>query len=110
MGNDRDRQEPRRYGSPRWRTELAPAAFVCSPAEVIALRAALGPDVVLVTPGIRPQAAATGDQKRTGTPEQTIRDGAGILVVGRPIRDARRSGESRGVRPDRDSKRYRIKA
>lgn len=62
--------------------------FVCSPAEVRALREALGDDAVLVTPGVRPADAAAGDQKRVATPEQAIADGADWLVVGRPIRDA----------------------
>jgi orotidine-5'-phosphate decarboxylase len=62
--------------------------FVCSPAEVRVLREALGPDAVLVTPGVRPANAAQGDQKRVATPEQAIRDGASWVVVGRPIRDA----------------------
>ena len=62
--------------------------FVCSPAEVSALRSALGPDAVLVTPGVRPANAAQGDQKRVATPEQAIADGADWVVVGRPIRDA----------------------
>ncbi|MBX3209934.1 MAG: orotidine-5'-phosphate decarboxylase [Labilithrix sp.] len=62
--------------------------FVCSPAEVASLRQQLGPDAVLVTPGVRPATAAHGDQKRTATPAQAIRDGADWLVVGRPIRDA----------------------
>ena len=64
--------------------------MVCSAAEVAALRSALGPGAVLVTPGIRPQ-ASTGvadDQKRTGTPTSAIRAGSSLLVVGRPIRDA----------------------
>jgi orotidine-5'-phosphate decarboxylase len=63
--------------------------MVCSAAEVAALRAALGPSAVLVTPGIRPQDSAGGDdQKRTGTPAGAIRAGSSLLVVGRPIRDA----------------------
>jgi orotidine-5'-phosphate decarboxylase len=62
--------------------------FVCSPAEVATLRSVLGPDAVLVTPGVRPASSAQGDQKRVATPEQAIRDGANWLVVGRPIRDA----------------------
>lgn len=63
--------------------------MVCSAAEVSALRAALGPAAVLVTPGIRPASgAAADDQKRTGTPESAIRSGSSLLVVGRPIRDA----------------------
>jgi orotidine-5'-phosphate decarboxylase len=62
--------------------------MVCSALEVGALRDALGPDAVLVTPGIRPQASGGDDQKRTGTPTGAIRAGASLLVVGRPIRDA----------------------
>lgn len=62
--------------------------FVCSPAEVGALRDALGRDAVLVTPGVRPAAAAGDDQKRIATPEEAVRAGASWLVVGRPIRDA----------------------
>jgi orotidine-5'-phosphate decarboxylase len=63
--------------------------FVCSPREVKALRAALGKNAYFVTPGIRPSGpAGTGDQKRTATAAEAIRDGANLLVVGRPIRDA----------------------
>lgn len=63
--------------------------LVCSAAEVGQLRAAVGPDVVLVTPGIRPADATGGDdQKRVGTPGGAIRSGSSVLVVGRPIRDA----------------------
>jgi orotidine-5'-phosphate decarboxylase len=62
--------------------------FVCSAAEVKSLRQALGPEAVLVTPGIRPLGPGGDDQKRVGTPEGAIRDGSSLLVVGRPIRDA----------------------
>ncbi|MBS2015801.1 MAG: orotidine-5'-phosphate decarboxylase [Deltaproteobacteria bacterium] len=62
--------------------------FVCSPAEVRALRERLGKDAVLVTPGVRPASSAKGDQKRVATPEQAIADGASWVVIGRPIRDA----------------------
>lgn len=62
--------------------------FVCSPAEVRSLRTELGPDAVLVTPGVRPAGSAAGDQKRFATPAQAIADGADFIVVGRPIRDA----------------------
>ena len=61
---------------------------VCSPQEVAALRKLLGPSAILVVPGIRPKGAAAGDQRRTGTPAQAVRDGASILVIGRPLRDA----------------------
>lgn len=59
--------------------------FVCSPEEVAQLRAALGPDAILVTPGIRPAGSDIGDQKRIATPAAAIAAGATYLVVGRPI-------------------------
>ncbi len=52
------------------------------------MREALGPEALLVTPGIRPAGADAGDQKRIATPASAIADGADLLVVGRPIRDA----------------------
>jgi orotidine-5'-phosphate decarboxylase len=62
--------------------------LVCSSVEVASVRAAVGQDMLLVTPGIRPKGTAPGDQKRIGTPKEAIQKGADILVVGRPIRDA----------------------
>jgi orotidine-5'-phosphate decarboxylase len=62
--------------------------IVCSPREVVAVRGAIGDDLAIVTPGIRPKGAATQDQKRAATPESAIGDGADYLVVGRPIRGA----------------------
>jgi orotidine-5'-phosphate decarboxylase len=62
--------------------------FVCSPLEVAALRQSLGPDAVLVVPGVRPAGSSAGDQKRIATPSAAIRAGANLLVIGRPIRDA----------------------
>jgi orotidine-5'-phosphate decarboxylase len=62
--------------------------FVTSPAEASTLRATLGPDALLVTPGIRPAGSDAFDQKRIATPSRAIADGADLLVVGRPIRDA----------------------
>jgi orotidine-5'-phosphate decarboxylase len=61
---------------------------VCSPQEVAVLRKLLGPSAILAVPGIRPKGAAAGDQRRTGTPAQAVRDGASMLVIGRPLRDA----------------------
>ena len=60
-------------------------ALVCSPQEVAAVRAEVGPGTVLITPGVRPAGADAGDQRRVATPEQALADGADLLVVGRPI-------------------------
>lgn len=68
--------------------------FVCSPHEVASLRQMLGPDAVLVTPGVRPAGAEAGDQKRVATPAATVRAGSSMLVVGRPIRDAANPAEA----------------
>ena len=59
--------------------------LVCSPREAGALRAALGPGALLVTPGVRPAGGAVGDRKRVATPADAIRAGATHLVVGRPV-------------------------
>jgi orotidine-5'-phosphate decarboxylase len=63
-------------------------AIVCSPHEVAAVRAEVGPDVVLITPGVRPAGSDTQDQARVATPGQALRDGADLLVIGRPITGA----------------------
>jgi orotidine-5'-phosphate decarboxylase len=64
-------------------------AFVCSPHEAAKLRAALGPDATLVTPGVRAAGDGTSDdQKRTMSAGDAIKAGASWVVVGRPIRDA----------------------
>ncbi|GAA1019540.1 orotidine-5'-phosphate decarboxylase [Acrocarpospora pleiomorpha] len=60
-------------------------ALVCSPREVAAVRAEVGPGVTLITPGVRPAGADTQDQARVATPEAAIADGADLLVIGRPI-------------------------
>jgi orotidine-5'-phosphate decarboxylase len=62
--------------------------IVCSPHEIEVLRQDLGPDFVLVVPGIRPAGSDAGDQKRIMTPEQAISLGATHLVIGRPITQA----------------------
>ena len=61
---------------------------VCSPKEVTALRGSRGTDFLLVTPGIRPEWAAKGDQNRITTPAQAIDMGSNYLVIGRPITGA----------------------
>ena len=61
---------------------------VCSPREIAMLREALGPDFLLVVPGLRPDWAARGDQKRVTTPAQALAAGADYLVIGRPITGA----------------------
>jgi len=58
---------------------------VCAPTDVSAIREACGPGILLVTPGVRPQWASTGDQKRIATPAATLNAGADYLVIGRPI-------------------------
>jgi orotidine-5'-phosphate decarboxylase len=62
--------------------------LVCSPQEVAAVRAEVGPDVMLITPGVRPAGADLHDQTRVATPEEAIRAGADLLVIGRPITGA----------------------
>lgn len=59
--------------------------IVSSPAEASAVRAIVGPDMAIVTPGVRPAGSAAGDQQRIATPGEAIRAGADYLVVGRPI-------------------------
>jgi orotidine-5'-phosphate decarboxylase len=62
--------------------------LVCSPLEIARLREVLPAGMKLVTPGIRPAAAATEDQKRVMTPADAIQAGADWLVIGRPITKA----------------------
>lgn len=61
---------------------------VCSAQEAALLRADLGTDFRLVTPGIRPAGAATADQRRVMTPVEALHAGATDLVIGRPITGA----------------------
>lgn len=58
---------------------------VCSAEEAAMLRQRCGADFCLVTPGIRPQGSAAGDQTRIATPARAVRDGSHYLVVGRPV-------------------------
>ncbi|HWB32400.1 MAG TPA: orotidine-5'-phosphate decarboxylase [Acidobacteriaceae bacterium] len=59
--------------------------LVCSAEEVAAVREAMGPEALLVVPGIRPAGAQIADQRRVATPADAIASGASMLVVGRPI-------------------------
>src|SRR5882757_7419798 len=59
--------------------------IVCSAEEAEAVRRIVGPDLAVVTPGIRPAGSDHGDQKRVMTPADAIRSGASHLVVGRPV-------------------------
>jgi orotidine-5'-phosphate decarboxylase len=74
------------------RARLARAAgcdgVVASGLEAAAVRAALGPDAAIVTPGIRASGGAAGDQTRVATPQTAIANGADYIVVGRPIAQA----------------------
>jgi orotidine-5'-phosphate decarboxylase len=62
--------------------------LVCSPQEVSAVRAEVGPDITLVTPGVRPAGQASHDQARVATPQEALTAGADLLVIGRPITGA----------------------
>jgi orotidine-5'-phosphate decarboxylase len=61
------------------------SALVCSPREVAAVRAEVGPGITLVTPGVRPAGTDTHDQARVATPEEALAAGADLLVIGRAI-------------------------
>jgi orotidine-5'-phosphate decarboxylase len=61
---------------------------VCSPQEIEVLRREFGPELTIVTPGIRPAWAAAQDQKRIMTPAEAVAKGADYLVIGRPVTGA----------------------
>ena len=62
--------------------------LVCSAREVAAVRARVGPGIVLCTPGIRPAGSSANDQSRTETPASAVKAGSNLLVIGRPITSA----------------------
>ncbi len=68
--------------------EVGCDGVVASGEEPEAIRAKVGPNLVIVTPGVRPAGKSTDDHARVTTPTQTIAAGADYLVIGRPIRDA----------------------
>lgn len=61
---------------------------VCSAQEASAIKQATADDFICLTPGIRPQGAAVGDQKRVVSPADAYRIGSDYIVVGRPITQA----------------------
>jgi len=58
---------------------------IASPREAVSLRAQAGPDLILVSPGVRSRGASPGDQKRTATPAEALEAGADYLVIGRQV-------------------------
>ena len=73
--------------------EIGGDGVVASPLEAARIRAAVGPKLAIVTPGIRPS-AVQDDQRRVATPAAAFEAGADYIVVGRPIRDA---ADPRGI-------------
>jgi len=67
-------------------------ALVCSPQEVAVIRAQVGSEIALITPGVRLDSDGLGDQRRVSTPVQALIEGSTLLVMGRPITDAWKVG------------------
>ena len=64
-------------------------AIVCSPLEILAIRQSVGPEITIITPGVRPtEFSSSDDQSRTMTPREAIDRGANLVVIGRPITSA----------------------
>jgi len=68
--------------------------LVCSAADLETVKPSIPHDFEIVTPGIRPAGADANDQKRVATPEWAIRNGATLLVIGRPITGAKDPGKA----------------
>jgi len=71
--------------------------IVCSAKEVKAIRKAIGDDLLIITPGIRPKGEDVFDQQRIATPKQALDAGANYIVIGRPIikaKDKRQATEA----------------
>ena len=65
--------------------EAGVGGAVCAASEAGRIRAALGPDAAVVTPGIRGPGEPRHDQRRVRTPAEAFRAGATHIVVGRPV-------------------------
>lgn len=73
----------RRYA--KLAVESGAHGIVCSPWEIEIVREAVGPEPLIVTPGIRPRWASADDQARIMTPTEAAQRGANFIVVVRPI-------------------------
>jgi orotidine-5'-phosphate decarboxylase len=91
-----DQQDVRDLGYERslaelveWRVrksaECGVDGLIASPLDARTVRSLAGPQMLLVTPGVRSQGTDRGDQKRVATPADAIRDGANYVVMGRQI-------------------------
>ena len=98
-----DMQEIGFEGTPKSRAEdlaklavtAGARAIVCSPHEISGIRASIPKNISIITPGIRPQNAAGGDdQKRVMDPKSALAAGANYLVIGRPITGATNISEA----------------
>ena len=68
-------------------------AIVCSPLEILAVRAVVGEAITIITPGVRPaDSSSSDDQVRTMTPREAIDRGANLVVIGRPITSSYANG------------------
>ncbi len=67
---------------------------VASPSETKEIRRNIGEDFLIVTPGVRPEWAASDDQKRIATPRSAVKDGADYIVVGRPVTGSQNPAEA----------------
>jgi orotidine-5'-phosphate decarboxylase len=71
----------------RLASENGARSIVCSPFEASEIRSVVGESFEIITPGVRPEGANLGDQKRVMTPKEAMTAGANYLVIGRPITD-----------------------
>ena len=87
VGQDKIKEQVIRLG--KLAVENGADGLVASAKEVPPLRKELGSNCLFVVPGVRPLWANSDDQKRVTTPSQAIKSGADVLVIGRPITQAK---------------------